>query len=111
MESTFKKRYTRFVALLAMGIIAAVGVAHAGGGQDNDETLAQWAELEKLHAAFHAAVSIHDPVNGDSHGVITRRIRAAVALWTEDGEITIVRLLPRQEIISAPAIQMIPNLP
>jgi len=90
MESTFKKRYTRFVALLAVGIIAAVGVAHAGDLRDNDETLAQWAELEKLHAAFHAAVSVHDPVNGDSLGVITRRIRDAVALWTEDGEITIV---------------------
>ncbi len=90
MESTFKKRYSRFVALLAVGIIAALGVAHAGNLPDNDETLAQWAELEKLHAAFHAAVSVHDPVNGDSPGVITRRIRDAVALWTEEGEITIV---------------------
>jgi hypothetical protein len=90
MKSTFKKRYTRFVALLAVGIIAAVGVAHAGDWRDNDDPLAQWAELEMLHAAFHAAVSVHDPVNGDSPAVITQRIRDAVALWTENGEITIV---------------------
>ena len=32
MKLTFKKRYTRFVALLAVGIIAAIGAARAGGG-------------------------------------------------------------------------------
>ena len=90
MKSTFRKRYSHFLALLAVGIIAAVGVAHAGDWRDNNDPLAQWAELEKLHAAFHAAVSVHDPVNGDSPAVITQRIRDAVALWTEDGEITIV---------------------
>ncbi|MGA8775871.1 MAG: hypothetical protein WB536_15870 [Terriglobales bacterium] len=94
MKSTFRKRCTHFVALLVVGIIAAVGAAHAGDSRDNDATLAQWAELEKLHAAFHAAVSVHDPVNGDSPAVITRRIRDAVALWTEDGEITIVSTSP-----------------
>jgi hypothetical protein len=90
MKSTFRNRYSPFLALVAVGIIAAVGVAHAGDWRDNDDPLAQWAELEKLHAAFHAAVSVHDPVNGDSPAVITQRIRDAVALWTEDGEITIV---------------------
>ena len=90
MKSTFKKRYSRFFALLAVGIMAAVGVGHAGNWGDIDDPLAQWAELEKLHAAFHAAVSVHDPVNGDSSAVITQRIRDAVALWTKDGEITIV---------------------
>ena len=78
------------MALLAVGIIAAIGAAHAGGRRDDDDQLAQSAELEQLHAAFHAAVSVHDPVNGDSPRVITQRIRDAVALWTEDGEITIV---------------------
>ena len=53
MNSTFKKRYTRFVALLAVGIVAAIGVAHAD--RDDDEKLAQMAELEQLHATFHAA--------------------------------------------------------
>src|ERR1700734_861397 len=90
MKSTFRNRYSPFLALVAVGIIAAVGVAHAGDWRENKDPLAQWAELERLHAAFHAAVSVHDPVNGDSPAVITQRIRDAVALWTEDGEITIV---------------------
>jgi hypothetical protein len=90
MKSIFKKRYTCFAALLAVGVIAAAGATQAGGWGDDDERLAQVTELERLHAAFHAAVSVHDPVNGDSAAVITQRIRDAVALWTEDGEITIV---------------------
>jgi hypothetical protein len=90
MKSTFKKRYTRFVALLPVGIIAAIGAARAGGWWDDDDRLAQSAELEKRHAAFHAAVSVHDPVNDGSASVITQRIRDPVALWTRDGEITIV---------------------
>jgi hypothetical protein len=91
MKSTFQNRSTRFAALLAVGILATIGAARAGDWRDDDdERLAQSNELEKLHAAFHAAVSVHDPVNGDSPSVITQRIRDAVALWTEDGEITIV---------------------
>jgi hypothetical protein len=90
MKSTFDKRYTRFAALLAVGILAAIGAARAGGWWDDADRLAQSAELEKVHAAFHAAVSVHDPVNGDSPEVITQRIRDAVALWTRDGEVTIV---------------------
>jgi hypothetical protein len=90
MKSTFKKGYIRFAVLLTMGMIAAIGAAHADGWQADSEQLAQMAELEQLHAAFHAAVSVHDPVNGDTATVITQRIRDAVALWTEDGEITIV---------------------
>ncbi len=90
MKPTFQNRYKRFVALLAVGMIATIGAARPGDCRDDDEQLAQSAELEKLHAAFHAAVSVHDPVNGDSPSVITQRIRDAVALWTEDGEITIV---------------------
>ena len=90
MKSTFKKGYIRFAVLLTVGIITAIGAAHADGWQDDSEQLAQMAELEQLHAAFHAAVSVHDPVNGDTATVITQRIREAVSLWTEDGEITIV---------------------
>lgn len=89
MKSTFKKRYTRSVALLAVGTIAAIGAARAGDWRDHDDLLAQKAELEELHAAFHAAVSVHNPVNRDSPEVITQRIRDAIALWTKDGEITI----------------------
>ena len=81
-EIDIQEEYPRFVALLAVGIIAAIGAAHAGGWRDNDDQLAQMAELEQqIHATFHAAVSVHDPVNGDSPEVITQRIRdAALAL-------------------------------
>ena len=48
-------------------------------GGDDDDQLAQMAELEQLHATFHAAVSVHDPVNGDSPAVITQRIRDALS--------------------------------
>ena len=90
MKSTFKKRYPRFVALVAVGIIAAIGAAHAGGRRDDDDQLAQWSELEQLHATFHAAVSVHDPVNGDSPEVITQRIREVLSIWSKDAELTVV---------------------
>jgi hypothetical protein len=95
MESTFKKMTALLRVLLAGTLLAATAVAqlgasHEDGWRHHDEQLAQMTELERLHAAFHAAVSVHDPVNGDSPAVITQRIRDAVALWTEDGEITIV---------------------
>jgi hypothetical protein len=59
------------------------------------ERLAQMAELERLHATFHAAVSVHDPVNGDSPEVITERIRQVLGIWAEDGEITIINSTDR----------------
>jgi hypothetical protein len=90
MTSTFKKRYTRFVALLAVGIIAAIGAAHAGDWRDDDDRLAQVTELEQLHATFHAAVSVHDLVNGDSPAVITQRIRDILAIWTKNAKLTVV---------------------
>jgi hypothetical protein len=81
--------YTRFAALLAAGITVAIGAAHAGGWED-DERLAQVALLHELHATFHGAASVHNPVNGDSSTVITQRIRDILAIWTEDGELTII---------------------
>ena len=83
--------YTSSAALLAMGIIAAVGAAQAGGWRHNDDQLVQVAELEQqIHATFHAAVSVHDPINGDSPEVITQRIRDVLAIWTKDAELTVV---------------------
>jgi len=47
------------------------------------------AELEQqIHATFHASISVHDPVNGDSPAVITQRIRNILAIWAEDAELT-----------------------
>jgi len=82
--------YTCLSALLAMGIIAAIGAAHAGGWEDDEDRLVQEAKLHHLHATFHAAASVHDPVNGDSPAVITERIRDILSIWTQDGELTIV---------------------
>ena len=91
MKSTFKKRYTRFMALLAVGIIAAIGIAHAGDWRHDEDKLTQMAELEQqIHVTFHAAVSVHDPVNGDSPAVITQRIRDILAIFTQDAELTVV---------------------
>src|SRR5271170_32997 len=90
MKSAFKKRYARFVALVAVGIIAAMGAAAHASGWWDDDRLAQAAELEHLHATFHAAVSVHDPVNGDSPEVITQRIREALSIWTKDAQLTVV---------------------
>ena len=83
--------YIRFAILLAVGIIAAIGAAHAGGWGRDEDKLAQVAELEQqIHVTFHAAVSVHDPVNGDSPEVITQRIRYVLSIWAQDGEITII---------------------
>lgn len=82
--------YMRFAVLLAVGILAAIGAARAGGSGDDEDQLAQMAELEQLHATFHAAASVHDPVNGDSPTVITQRIREVLAIWAQDGKLTIV---------------------
>jgi hypothetical protein len=90
MKSTFKKRYP-FVAMLAVGIVSAIGAAQAGDRRQHEDKLAQAAELEQqIHVTFHAAVSVHDPVNGDSPEVITQRIRQALSIWSKDAELTVV---------------------
>ncbi len=82
---------TCVAALLAVGITGAIGAARAGGSGDDEERLAQVAELEhQIHATFHAAVSVHDPINGDSPEVITQRIRDVLSIWTKDAELTVV---------------------
>jgi hypothetical protein len=84
---------TGFAALLVVGITAAIGAARArssGDDQDRVERLAQVAQLEQLHATFHAAASVHDPVNGDSPEVITQRIRDVLSIWAQDGILTII---------------------
>jgi len=95
MKSTFKKMTVLLSMLLAGAFLTAPAVAQSGAAQaDNfqgeDDQLAQMAELEQLHATFHAAISVHDPVNGDSPTVITQRIRAMLAIWAQDAELTLV---------------------
>ncbi|HZW79635.1 MAG TPA: hypothetical protein VFF50_04110, partial [Candidatus Deferrimicrobiaceae bacterium] len=43
-------------ALLTAPVVAQSGADHANNWRDDDEQLAQMAELEQLHATFHAAV-------------------------------------------------------
>jgi hypothetical protein len=93
MKSIFRKMIAPFSVLLAGTLLTATavaqsGAAHGGGSRHDDSQLAQMAELEQLHATFHAAVSVHDPVNGDSPAVITQRIREALSIWSEDAELT-----------------------
>jgi hypothetical protein len=95
MKSTFKKMTALLSMLLAGALLTATAVAQsAATDADNrrydDGQLAQMAELEQLHATFHAAVSVRDPVNGDSTAVITQRIREALSIWTKDAELTVV---------------------
>jgi hypothetical protein len=94
MKSTFKKMTALFSVLLAGVLLTAPAVAQSGAARadnfrDEDDQLAQVAELEQqIHATFHAAVSVHDTVNGDSPAVITQRIRDVLAIWAQDAELT-----------------------
>jgi hypothetical protein len=93
-----KSKKTYFLAVLAVAIIAVTGAAHAGNNQLQTTTstfsgtyLTQVAELEKqIHVTFHTAVSVHDPVNGDSQAVVTERIRLALSIFAPDAELTVV---------------------
>jgi hypothetical protein len=89
MRTTTFATYTRFAALLTAMAAAGMGTAYAGDWE-HDEQLAQMAELQHLHATFHAAVSVEDPIHGDTPAVITKRIRAALSVWAEDGMLTVV---------------------
>jgi len=79
---------TGLAALLAVGATGAAAQSD-GSGNDTDQ-LAQMTLLEDLHITFHSAVSVHDPVNGDSPAVITQRIRQVLSIWAEDGELTVL---------------------
>ena len=95
MKPTFKKMTTLLSVLVAWALwtgpaVAQAGAAQADNLQNEDDQLAQMAELEQLHATFHAAISVHDPVNGDSPTVIAQRIRDMLAIWAQDGELKLV---------------------
>jgi len=94
MKSTVKKMTALLSVLLAGALLTAtavaqLGAAHGGGWRNDDDKLIQIAELEQqIHVTFHAAVSVHDPINGDSPEVITQRIRQALSIWAQDAELT-----------------------
>ena len=95
MKSTFKKMTALLSMLLAGALLTAPavaqsGTAHADNFQDQEDTLAQMTELEQLHATFHASISVHDPVNGDSPAAINQRIRDILAIFAQDAELTVV---------------------
>ena len=79
-----------WTALIA-GVIAVGSVsvrAEDGGGGAG--AAAQIAQLHELHAAFHRAVSVHDPVNGDSPAERAQRLRDVLSLWAEDAQFTVI---------------------
>jgi hypothetical protein len=100
MKSTFEQMKALLSMLLAAALLTATAAAqleaaHANNRSDSAGQLVQMAELEQqIHVPFHAAVSVHDPVNGDSPEVITRRIREVLSIWTEDAQLTIVSTAP-----------------
>ena len=90
MKSALRKMTAPLSVLLAGALLTATAAAQLFGiDRDNDEKLVQMTELEQLHATFHAALSVQDPVNGDSAAVITQRIRDMLSIWAPDAELTI----------------------
>jgi hypothetical protein len=89
MRTTTLATYTRFAALLTAVAAACTGTSYAGDWE-HDQQLAQITELENLHATFHAAVSVRDPVHGDSAAVITQRIREALSIFADNAVLTVV---------------------
>ena len=95
MKSKFRKMTALLGVLLAAALLAGparaqAGQDHADNWQDQDELLAQITELEQLHKTFHAAISVHDPLNGDSPAVITQRTRQVLSIFAQDAELTVV---------------------
>lgn len=95
MKTTVRKITALLSVILSGALLTATARAQseaswADNWRDNEDRLAQVTELEQLHATFHAAVSVRDPVNGDSPAVITQRIREALSIWAKDAKLTVV---------------------
>jgi hypothetical protein len=82
----------KIATVIALGSMVVAAVALTGGpglAAAGNDTNTQVARLYELQAAYHAALSVRDPVNGDSAPVITQRIRDILSLWTDDGSLTL----------------------
>jgi hypothetical protein len=76
-------KVSTIASVVAVAMLVSAVMSGPSYAQDNTQT----AELYQLQAAFHAAATVHDPVNGDSSTAIDQRIRDMLALWTIDGTI------------------------
>jgi hypothetical protein len=76
------------ISKIASIAAAAIFVTAAWSPPIHAQENTQLAELYQLQAAFHAAATVHDPVNGDSAAAIDQRIRDMLAIWTADAVIT-----------------------
>ena len=85
MKTTYRNMTAMLSVLLAGALLTTAAVA-----QDRDEQLAQMTELEQLHETFHASISVHDPILGDSPALITQRIREILTIWAKDAQLTVV---------------------
>jgi len=74
----------------ALAVTVPAAVAQSSSSESAADQLAQVALLHELHATFHAAVSVQDPVNGDSPAVINQRIRWVQTIWAENGQLTLI---------------------
>jgi hypothetical protein len=63
------------ISKIASIAAAAIFVTAAWSPPIHAQENTQLAELYQLQAAFHAAATVHDPVNGDSAAAIDQRIR------------------------------------
>lgn len=72
---------------LALALLAAATVTASNAHAQTNGVSKQTAELYQLQAAFHRALTVHDPVNGDSSDVVTQRIRDMLSLWTDDAKL------------------------
>lgn len=77
-------------ALIAGLIAVGSASARAEDATGGDGAAAQIAQLHELHAAFHRAVSVHDPVHGDSAAELAQRLQDVLNLWAEDAQFTVI---------------------
>lgn len=69
-----------------VGVIVGVAIAVIGTSDTeaaNDSATTQVARIYELQAAFHSAVTVHNPNDVD------QRIADMLALWTDDGSLTL----------------------